>query len=81
MNLSFDIQHEVIPGGTSSIVQLTIKTEFTVPTEGAPKHAEDVVVEVAHRLTGKDEAFVRERIQEQFWLDNFHDLPSEPDRP
>lgn len=77
MNLSFDIQHEVIQDGIASIVRLNIQTEFTVPSEGAPQHAEAVVVEIARRLTGHDEGFIRERIQEQFWLDG-SDRPEEP---
>lgn len=59
------------------VVQITIKTQFAVPSENPVKHAEDVVVEIGRRLSGKDEGFVRERLQEQFWL-NEVERPEEP---
>lgn len=77
MNLSFDIEYHVVPDGNVGILQLSIKTEVHLPLEGSALAAQEVVVEVARRLSGKDESFVRERLTEQFWLRD-GDRPEEP---
>jgi hypothetical protein len=75
--MQFEIKHYLIPDGTSSIVKLTIEAEFTVPADGGPKFAENVVIEIAKRLTGKQEADIRDAIQNQFWLAD-GERPEEP---
>lgn len=78
VNLTFTIAHKVIDEAGSVVVRVTITTEFHVPPEKASEVAEAVVVEIGHRLSGKDEGFIRERIVEQFWLDDNRDRPEEP---
>jgi hypothetical protein len=63
--VQFVLEHHIIPDGISSIVQLTIKAEFTVPTDGAPHLAEGVIVEIASRLTGKPQEEVQRILVDQ----------------
>jgi hypothetical protein len=65
LNVRFTLEHRLIPDGTFSIVQLAIKCEFSVPSEGGTHLAEEVIFEVAARLTGRPLEQVREELATQ----------------
>lgn len=79
LNVQFTLEHHIIPDGTSSIVELTIKAEFTVPTDGAPHLAEGVIVEIASRLTGKPLEEVRRVLVDQSLQNLFMSDIARPD--
>jgi len=76
VNVQFTLEHHIILDGTNSIVQLTIKSEFVLPTEGAPHLAEGVIVEIASRLTGRPVEEVRDILANQSLANLFmSDIP------
>jgi hypothetical protein len=77
LNIHFAVHYEVIPDGVSSIMQLKITSEFTIPTENAAKHAEEVAVQVVARLSGHGVDELRGAIQENLWMADT-ERPEEP---
>jgi hypothetical protein len=57
----------VIPDGTSSIVELEIKVETYVETAKATEHSEAIVVQLLSRLVELPEGEIRKAIDDQKW--------------
>lgn len=71
------VTYHLIPDGTTTIVKVTIDSEFNVDTNGAVKAAEDGIVQIVARLTGNSIEHVRNEVSNFKWFGDT-ERPDEP---
>lgn len=66
--VTLSVSYRLILDGINTIVALEMRGEFAVPTAGAAGFAQDAILRLVARLTGRAEDELRSEMEGQFWM-------------